>query len=79
MPIYEYRCEQCGQILEVHQKMSDPRLTDCPACQDGRLVRILSLVNVGSGASGRQAASCTAAPEPVPSCQMCGKAGTGCS
>lgn len=32
MPIYEYACEACGHTLEAMQKMSDPALTDCPAC-----------------------------------------------
>jgi putative FmdB family regulatory protein len=32
MPIYEYACEACGHALEAMQKMSDPALTDCPAC-----------------------------------------------
>jgi putative FmdB family regulatory protein len=32
MPIYEYACEACGHALEAMQKMTDPALTDCPAC-----------------------------------------------
>jgi putative FmdB family regulatory protein len=32
MPIYEYRCENCGHELEQIQKISDPPLVDCPAC-----------------------------------------------
>jgi putative FmdB family regulatory protein len=32
MPIYAYRCEECGHADEVLQKISDPQLTDCPAC-----------------------------------------------
>lgn len=32
MPIYQYRCEECGHELEALQKMSDPKLVDCPAC-----------------------------------------------
>lgn len=32
MPIYAYRCEECGHAEEVLQKISDPQLTDCPAC-----------------------------------------------
>lgn len=33
MPIYAYRCTQCGFEKEVMQKISDPLLTTCPACQ----------------------------------------------
>jgi putative FmdB family regulatory protein len=32
MPIYAYRCEHCGHAQDVLQKVSDPRLTVCPAC-----------------------------------------------
>ncbi|WEF32605.1 FmdB family zinc ribbon protein [Pseudoduganella chitinolytica] len=32
MPIYAYRCEECGFAKDVLQKISDPQLTDCPAC-----------------------------------------------
>jgi putative FmdB family regulatory protein len=32
MPIYAYRCEECGFAKDVLQKMSDPQLTECPSC-----------------------------------------------
>lgn len=32
MPIYAYRCEACGHAKDVLQKISDPVLTECPAC-----------------------------------------------
>jgi putative FmdB family regulatory protein len=32
VPIYEYRCSQCGHQQEHLQKVSDPVLTSCPAC-----------------------------------------------
>ncbi|MBB3120268.1 FmdB family zinc ribbon protein [Pseudoduganella violacea] len=32
MPIYAYRCEECGFAKDVLQKISDPQLTDCPSC-----------------------------------------------
>ena len=32
MPIYAYRCSECGHAKDVLQKMSDPVLTVCPAC-----------------------------------------------
>ncbi len=32
MPIYEYRCTECGFQKEYLQKVSDPRLTECPSC-----------------------------------------------
>lgn len=32
MPIYAYRCAACGHARDMLQKISDPVLTDCPAC-----------------------------------------------
>ena len=32
MPIYAYRCEECGFTKDVLQKISDPVLTDCLSC-----------------------------------------------
>jgi len=32
MPIYAYRCTTCGHAKDVLQKVSDPLLTQCPAC-----------------------------------------------
>jgi putative FmdB family regulatory protein len=41
MPIYEYRCNACGRIIEVMQKFSDKPLSRCPACS-GKISRIIS-------------------------------------
>lgn len=32
MPIYAYRCSECGHAKDVLQKMSDAKLTKCPEC-----------------------------------------------
>ena len=32
MPIYAYKCDACGHAKDVLQKISDPRLSVCPAC-----------------------------------------------
>jgi len=32
MPIYAYRCEECGFAKDVLQKISDEPLTECPTC-----------------------------------------------
>lgn len=32
MPIYAYRCAECGHTKDVLRKLSDPPLTTCPAC-----------------------------------------------
>lgn len=42
MPIYPYRCEDCGFQKDALQKLSDPPLKDCPACGKPALVRQLT-------------------------------------
>lgn len=44
VPIYEYRCEHCGHELEKLQKVSDAPLTDCPACGQPALKKLISAV-----------------------------------
>ena len=42
MPIYEYKCQSCENELEKLQRISDPPLTDCPACDEPALRRLIS-------------------------------------
>ncbi len=42
MPIYEYRCAECGHEMEKLQKISDAPLTDCPACGKPGLQKLVS-------------------------------------
>ncbi len=52
MPIYEYRCEDCGHELEVLQKMSDKPLTDCPECGKPALRKQVSAAGFRLSGSG---------------------------
>ncbi|MHB1419598.1 MAG: FmdB family zinc ribbon protein [Bacillota bacterium] len=51
MPIYEYKCGECG-VFEKSQRITEPALTHCPEC-GGQVQRIISRnINViykGSG------------------------------
>lgn len=40
MPIYEYRCNDCGHQFEVSQRMSDDPLTECEVC-GGQVSKVL--------------------------------------
>jgi putative FmdB family regulatory protein len=42
MPIYEYRCQQCGQLTDALQKMSDPPLRTCRSCGAEALEKVMS-------------------------------------
>lgn len=41
MPLYEYRCKQCGHQFEKIQSFSAPDEKECPVCQ-GELERLIS-------------------------------------
>lgn len=42
MPIYEYRCADCGAQFEEWQKMSDPPVTVCPKCEKENVSKLIS-------------------------------------
>jgi putative FmdB family regulatory protein len=42
MPIYAYKCSDCGHAQDVMQKMSDAPLTECPACGKPAFAKQLS-------------------------------------
>ncbi len=42
MPIYEYRCDNCGHELEAMQKLSEDPLKTCPNCNKDRLIKRIS-------------------------------------
>ena len=42
MPIYGYACKSCEHTFDVLQKMSDPKLVDCPECGEASLRKQLS-------------------------------------
>lgn len=41
MPLYEYRCKQCGHKFEKIQSFSAPDEKECPACK-GEVERLIS-------------------------------------
>ncbi|HYI85499.1 MAG TPA: zinc ribbon domain-containing protein [Burkholderiales bacterium] len=52
MPIYEYRCGECGEELDALQKVSEPPLTECPACGKPALQKQLSAAGFHLKGSG---------------------------
>jgi putative FmdB family regulatory protein len=52
MPIYTYRCENCGVQFERRQKFSDDPLKRCPECNKNSLRKVylpVGIVFKGSG------------------------------
>lgn len=60
MPLYEFRCQECGTVFEVHatirEKSAGLKL-ECPECQGTEIMQVLrapmlSRVGVGGGGGG---------------------------
>ena len=76
MPIYEYRCEKCGQVNEFIILGKQEELL-CKQCGSGDLKKLLSAHNISNNAS-------RGFPEPGPGgcCgtpNSCGSPGSCCS
>lgn len=53
MPIYEFRCTQCGHIQEIIVTGGDREVTMmCEECRGEEMERVLSQVNYSMGSSG---------------------------
>jgi putative FmdB family regulatory protein len=52
MPIYEYRCSECGHQAEYLQKISEPALTICTACGKPTFTKLLSAAGFQLKGSG---------------------------
>jgi putative FmdB family regulatory protein len=52
MPIYEYRCSECGFQDEFLQKLSEPLLTVCPSCGKESFKKLLSAAGFQLKGSG---------------------------
>jgi putative FmdB family regulatory protein len=70
MPIYTYRCENCGVRFERQQSFSDQALTRCPECNKNKLRKVITpsgIIFKGSGwyATDNKSKSGAAKPAPV--------------
>jgi len=51
MPLYEYKCEKCGQVFEVIQRFSDQPLTQHEGC-GGNVEKLISRSSIQFKGSG---------------------------
>ena len=52
MPVYTYRCENCGVQFERHQSFTDAPLKTCPECRKKALKKVITPTKIifkGSG------------------------------
>ena len=52
MPIYEYRCNDCGHEFETIQKISESPLQTCPSCAEDALIKKISAAGFRLAGSG---------------------------
>ncbi len=52
MPIYTYRCTNCGVQFDQQQKFSDAPLTRCPECSKKTLQKVYQPVGIVFKGSG---------------------------
>lgn len=53
MPVYEYKCPDCGQFFDTLRKMDElDKPIECPRCGGHGAKRQLSVFGVGSGHQG---------------------------
>ncbi len=52
MPIYEYRCNQCGFEKDHLQKINSEALTTCPSCGAEAYVKLISAAGFQLKGSG---------------------------
>ena len=52
MPVYTYRCENCGVRFERLQGFNDPMLTRCPECNKKALRKVYTPVGIVFKGSG---------------------------
>jgi putative FmdB family regulatory protein len=66
MPVYTYRCENCGIRFERLQGFDDPVLTRCPECNKKTLRKVYTPVGIvfkGSGFYATDHRSPSGSPE----------------
>lgn len=53
MPIYEYRCEECGRTYEQIRRMSEAdKDLQCPSCESEKVKRQVSTFAAGGCGAG---------------------------
>ena len=66
MPIYAYKCESCGHAKDVLRKLSDPELSECPACGANTFVKQVTAAGFQLKGSGWYATDFKGGASPAP-------------
>lgn len=63
MPIYEYRCDECGEQFELFvRSTSQKAIPTCPKCGSQKARKDISLFGVGGASVNTQVSAASCAP-----------------
>jgi putative FmdB family regulatory protein len=72
MPIFEYKCNDCGKKFDIlHKSSANLEEVICPDCQSKNSKKLLSSFSASVGSSGFDAPSCATGNCGVPSYGGC--------
>jgi putative FmdB family regulatory protein len=66
MPVYEYRCSECGERFELFVRSAARQsLPICPRCGSTEVHKSISLFGVGGSAGNSKTGAASCGPGPV--------------
>ena len=73
MPIYEYRCNECGNVVEVlvNSGAAPDQQLSCQVCSSSDMEKILSASAISMGGSSESAPSCCGIDSPCADPKRC--------
>jgi putative FmdB family regulatory protein len=75
MPIYDFKCRECGKVAEKLVRNSDNKKIICPDCGSGNMEKLISSSYLVKTASPSSSATCCGRAEScdTPPCDSGGK------
>jgi putative FmdB family regulatory protein len=73
MPIFEYKCNECGHVTEFLQKSSGKENRVCEKCKGSNLQKLFSGFSVGHSSAPPKwqgCDSCSSGPCPTGTCPL---------
>ena len=66
MPIYEYRCDECGEKFELFVRSASQKTAPiCPHCGSQQVRKAISLFGVGGAGGSSRASTASCGPGPT--------------
>ncbi|HHW99645.1 MAG TPA: zinc ribbon domain-containing protein [Firmicutes bacterium] len=60
MPVYDFRCPECGERFSVRTSIDERNQVRCPACSS-KPEQVFTALNFNKGASQAECSTCTQA------------------